>query len=426
MDAPILAEPRRLEEFASQLRSLQGQGPLASLEVEPLCNRLLHLLDLRFVFARLTATAQAARRDIVGIHHRYSDRIEPGALAAVLEPWLARRPDVGSSFRYPPIGPEVLSIAVLEFGPKASPGKLVVGTARPAFPDDLEELLLQVAADQLSIAVLHDALTDVYAQQAARMLERERSEKERDKLAAELAHAGRILSMGELTASLAHEINQPLAAIVANANASRRWLERKTPNHERARQSLDNIARDGMRASDIIRRVRAFSAKGVRNRTPLNINDVIREVVALITHELAREHVGLRTHLADALPAVLADRVELQQVVLNLVINSIEALRTAVDRPKDLCISSARHNKGTVAVSVTDNGNGIEAQHLERMFDPFFTTKSHGMGLGLAISRRIVETHAGTLSATPNRECGMTLAFTLPTTRRRARRGMSG
>jgi signal transduction histidine kinase len=413
MDAPILAEPRRLEEFASQLRSLQGQARSDSLAVEPLCHALMRLLDLRFVFARLGATVEPARRDMVCIHHRHSDCIQPGALAAVLAPWLARRPDVGSSFRYPPLGPEVLSITTLEFGPRSAPGRLIVGTARPVFPDDLEELLLQVAADQLSFAVLRDGHLD---RQAARMLERERS-----KLAAELAHAGRILSLGELTASLAHEINQPLAAIVANANASRRWLERKTPNHQRARESLYHIARDGMRASDIIRRVRAFSAKGVRNRAPLNINNVIREVVALTTHEVAREHVALRTHLTGDLPAVLADRIELQQVVLNLVINSIEALRTVVDRPKDLCITSARHNKGTVAVAVRDNGNGIEAQHLQRIFDPFFTTKSHGMGLGLAISRRIVETHAGTLWATPNPECGMTLAFTLPVTRRRAR-----
>jgi PAS domain S-box-containing protein len=249
--------------------------------------------------------------------------------------------------------------------------------------------------------------------------ERKRSELALDKAQQELAHAGRILGMGELTASLAHEVNQPLAAIVANANASRRWLERKPPNHERARESLDNIARDGIRASNIIRRVRAFSAKGERSRAPLNINTVLAEVVALTAHEVAREHVGLRTQLAEDLPAVLGDRIELQQVVLNLVINSIEALRPVVDRPKDLCIASARHNKSMVAVSVRDNGNGIEAQHLERIFDAFFTTKSHGMGLGLAISRRIVETHKGTLWATPNPEWGLTLAFTLPTTRRR-------
>jgi len=251
--------------------------------------------------------------------------------------------------------------------------------------------------------------------------ERKRAELALDKAQQELAHAGRILSMGELTASLAHEINQPLAAIVANANASRRWLERKAPNHERARESLENIARDGIRASDIIRRVRAFSAKGTRSRTPLNINNVIREVVALTAHEVERENVALRTQLAEDLPAVLADRIELQQVVLNLVINSIEALRQVVDRPKDLCITSARHNKTMVEISVADNGKGIEAQHLERMFDAFFTTRSQGMGLGLAISRRIVESHDGTLWATPNPEWGLTLAFRLPITRRRHR-----
>jgi PAS domain S-box-containing protein len=249
--------------------------------------------------------------------------------------------------------------------------------------------------------------------------ERKRAEQALAKAQQELAHAARVLSIGELTASLAHEINQPLAAIVANAHASRRWLDRKVPNYKLAQASLENIVRDGNRASAIIQRVRSFSAKALPSRDRLAVNDVIREVVAIASYELAREQVGLRTHLAEDLPAVVADRIELQQVVLNLVINSIEALRPNLDRPKDLLITSARRNKSTVEVSVTDNGSGIDAQHIERMFDAFFTTKSHGMGLGLAISRRIIEAHNGTLRVTPNPQWGLTLAFTLPISRRR-------
>jgi PAS domain S-box-containing protein len=256
--------------------------------------------------------------------------------------------------------------------------------------------------------------------------ERKRAEQALARAQQELAHAARVLSIGELTASLAHEINQPLAAIVANAHASRRWLDRKVPNCKLARSSLENIVRDGNRASAIIQRVRSFSAKALPSRDRLAVNDVIREVVAIASYELAREQVGLRTQLAEDLPAVIADRIELQQVVLNLVINSIEALRLIVGRPKDLLITSARRNKSTVEVSVTDNGSGIDAQHIERMFDAFFTTKSDGMGLGLAISRRIIEAHNGTLRVSPNPHWGLTLAFTLPISRRRRPESANG
>jgi signal transduction histidine kinase len=225
--------------------------------------------------------------------------------------------------------------------------------------------------------------------------------------------------MGELTASLAHEINQPLAAIVANANAARRWLGRQPPDQTRARESLDNIVRDGNRASAILQRVRDFSAKVPPSRELLNVNDVIREVVSIAAHEISREQVLLTTQLAAVLPEVLADRIELQQVVLNLVINSIEALRPVVGRPKDLRITSTRPSRSTVEVSVQDNGNGIEPQDLERMFEAFFTTKSGGMGLGLAISRRLIEDHNGSLWAYANPGWGLTLAFTLPVPRQR-------
>jgi PAS domain S-box-containing protein len=249
--------------------------------------------------------------------------------------------------------------------------------------------------------------------------ERRRTELTLIKTQQELAHASRVLSIGELTASLAHEINQPLAAIVTNANAARRWLERTVPNCKRAKLSLESIIRDGNRASAIIRRVRSFSAKTTPSRSALDINEVIREVVAFTTHEISREHVVLTTRLEGRLPIVIADRVELQQVVLNLVINSIEALRPVVGRPKQLLITSARRNRGTLELSVRDNGTGIEPQHLTRMFDAFFTTRSNGMGLGLAISRRIVESYNGTLRVSRNPHRGLTMTFTLPLPRQR-------
>lgn len=251
--------------------------------------------------------------------------------------------------------------------------------------------------------------------------ERKRAELALNNAQQQLAHAGRVLSIGELTASLAHEINQPLAAIVANANAAHRWLERKVPDYEHARKSLQNIARDGNRASAILQRVREFAAKAPPSQVPLNLNDVVHEVLAIVTNEVAREQITLRVDLATGLPDIIADRIELQQVVLNLIINSIEALRPVSGRRKELAVTSGRR-RGGVEVAVRDNGMG--ARDLECIFDAFFTTKPDGMGLGLAISRRIIEAHNGKLWAAVNSGWGLTLRFTLParrTARQRAR-----
>lgn len=246
--------------------------------------------------------------------------------------------------------------------------------------------------------------------------ERKRAELALNNAQQQLAHAGRILSIGELTASLAHEINQPLAAIVANANAACRWLERKVPDYDHARKSLQNIARDGNRASAILQRVREFAAKAPPSQVALNLNGVVHEVLAIVTNEVAREQITLSVDLAAGLPDIVADRIELQQVVLNLIINSIEALRPVSGRRKEIAVSSERR-RGAVEVAIRDNGNGIGAQDLERLFDAFFTTKPDGMGLGLAISRRIIEAHNGKLWAAVNPEWGLTLRFTLPARR---------
>jgi len=244
--------------------------------------------------------------------------------------------------------------------------------------------------------------------------ERRRAERAASNAQQELAHASRLLSLGELTTSIAHEINQPLAAIVTNGDACFRWLECDVPDLGEARASLNRIVRDANRASEVIRRVQAFATKGTLIRSSLNVNDVIREVLALTQNELVREEVVLHTELADDLAAVLVDRVELQQVILNLVINSIEAMRPVTERTRVLSITSMQSDAASVEVFVRDNGNGVELQHLPRLFDVFFTTKSRGMGLGLSISRRIIEAHGGRLCAKPNPDCGLTLCFRVP------------
>jgi signal transduction histidine kinase len=244
--------------------------------------------------------------------------------------------------------------------------------------------------------------------------ERRRAEREADEARRELSRATRFMSLGEISTSIAHEINQPLAAIAANGAACMRWLQREVPNIGEARASLDRIIRDANRASEVILRVRAFATKASLTRSPLSVNEIIREVLSLTHNELERETVTLRTQLANDLPAVVADRVELQQVVMNLVINAIEAMRPVVDRPRVLSIRSTCEPSSMIEVSVSDNGNGIPAGQRGRLFETFFTTKPQGMGLGLSISRRIVEALRGGVAATANPDHGMTISFTLP------------
>jgi PAS domain S-box-containing protein len=230
----------------------------------------------------------------------------------------------------------------------------------------------------------------------------------------ELAHVTRVTTLGELTASIAHEVNQPLAAVVANAEACLRWLDRETPDLDGVRRSVEWIIDDGNRASEVIRRVRALAKKTDIEKAPLDINDVVREVVALVQRELTSHRVSLRMELAPALPMILGDRVQLQQVMINLVMNAVEAMQLVTDRPRELVIQSRSDETGRVLASVSDTGVGIAAEKADRLFNPFFTTKSGGMGMGLAICRSIVEAHGGRLWATANVPDGAAFQFTLP------------
>ncbi|UPK33562.1 PAS domain S-box protein [Bradyrhizobium sp. 186] len=230
----------------------------------------------------------------------------------------------------------------------------------------------------------------------------------------ELAHVTRVTTLGEMTASIAHEINQPLAALVANAEACLRWLDRGTPDLDGARRSVEWIIDDGNRASEVIKRIRALAKKTNIEKGPLDINDVIREVIALVQRQLVGHQVSLRTGLAPALPSILGDRVQLQQVILNLVMNGIEAMQTVTDRPRELVIRSRQDEKQKVLVSVTDCGPGISAENADRLFTAFFTTKSSGMGMGLSICRSIMEAHEGRLWSVANLPHGATFQFTLP------------
>jgi PAS domain S-box-containing protein len=231
---------------------------------------------------------------------------------------------------------------------------------------------------------------------------------------AELAHVTRVITLGELTASIAHEVNQPLAAVVANAEACLRWLDRETPDLNAARRSAEWVISDGIRASEVIRRVRALANKTAAEKLQFDVNDVVREVIALVQRELTSHRVSLRTELAPAQLRILGDRVQLQQVIINLVINGIEAMQPVTDRPRELLIRSGRDETHQVLLSVTDCGVGISVDDADRLFKAFFTTKSSGMGMGLSICRSIVEAHGGRLSASRNEGPGATFQFVLP------------
>jgi PAS domain S-box-containing protein len=231
---------------------------------------------------------------------------------------------------------------------------------------------------------------------------------------AELAHVTRVTTLGELAASIAHEVNQPLAAIVADADASLNRLAAPRPDLERVREALEAIATDGHRAAEVIRRIRQLATKSAPRKDPVNVNDVVRDVLSLVRAELRHHDVSLVLQLAPELPAVLGDRVQLQQVSLNLVMNAIEATASVTGRPRKLTIRSETHDRERVRLTVQDTGVGIAAKHRDELFSAFFTTKPGGMGMGLSISRSIVEAHGGQLWATPNEPHGAIFHFSLP------------
>jgi C4-dicarboxylate-specific signal transduction histidine kinase len=267
------------------------------------------------------------------------------------------------------------------------------------------ELLAAQAAISLENATLY---TDLQQENS----ERERAEDALLHTQAELAHVTRVATLGELTASIAHEINQPLAAVVNNASACLRWLAAQ--NLEEARQSARLVVADGHRAGEIVGRIRALAKKALLQKEWLDINETIREVITLARSEVQKNGVSLQTRLADNVPLILGDRIQLQQVILNLMINAIEAMSGGGEGPRELWVSSERVGSTEVLIDVRDSGPGLDPQSLDRLFDAFYTTKPQGMGMGLAISRSIVEAHDGRLWATANAPHGAVFQFTLP------------
>ena len=244
--------------------------------------------------------------------------------------------------------------------------------------------------------------------------ERKRAEEALRRAQADLAHVSRVTTMGELTASLAHEVNQPIAAAVTDANTCLRWLTRDHPDVEEARAAAMRIVKDGSCAADIISRIRLLFKKGTPEWEPVDVNAVVREMIVLLRGEATRYSISLRTELAEGLPQIMGDRVQLQQVIMNLIMNSIDAMKD-VDGTRELTIKSQRAENEQLLVSVSDTGVGLPPQQADQIFNAFFTTKPHGTGMGLRISRSIVESHGGRLWAADTCPRGASFCFTLPT-----------
>jgi len=275
--------------------------------------------------------------------------------------------------------------------------------AEEALQRVLDELESKVQERTAELAKSNDELR-------GEMRERQRAQEALQKAQAELAHVSRLMTLGELTASISHEVNQPIAAVVTNGQVCLRLLALETPRPDDLRATVERIVRDAHRASEVIQRIRALAKRSEPQMVSLDINDVIREAILLVQREVHSNGVSLRTELSSALPHVLGDRVQLQQVLINLLINGVDAMASVADRPREILIRSQLHEADQVLVAVLDSGIGIDSETAERVFSAFFTTKPSGMGMGLSIIRA----HGGRLWLSPNAGHGAAFQFTVP------------
>ncbi|MET4021276.1 MHYT domain-containing protein [Bradyrhizobium sp. S3.2.12] len=265
----------------------------------------------------------------------------------------------------------------------------------------------------LAVAIAGFVLADLAALFAS-AYKRKRADEALRQTRADLAHVQRVTAMGELAASITHEVMQPLGAGMNNAGAALRWLDGQPPNLDKAREALGRTVENGERAAQIIGRIRSLVKKEPPRKDALEVNEAIAEVVALTRGEVMKNNVSVQTQLAEGLPLIQGDRVQLQQVILNLIINAVQAMSGVSEGSRELLIGTGKDASGRVLVSVQDSGPGLNPESFERLFDSFYTTKPGGMGMGLSICRSIVEAHGGRIWATPNAGSGITVLFTLP------------
>jgi NO-binding membrane sensor protein with MHYT domain len=289
--------------------------------------------------------------------------------------------------------------------------RAAVFTAHATVEDAHEDATLDLTT--LALAIAGITLADGAALFAS-VSKRKRAEEALRQTRADLAHIHRVTAMGELAASISHEVMQPLGAGITNAEAALRWLGAQPPDLDEVRQALGRAVKDGTRAAEIIGRIRTLIKKEPLRKDALEVNEAIVEVIALTRGEVMKNNVSVQTQLAEGLPLIQGDRVQLQQVILNLIINAVEAMSGVSEGSRGLLIGTGKDASGGVLVAVQDSGPGLNPESFERLFDSFYTTKPGGTGMGLSICRSIVEAHGGRIWATPNAGPGITVQFTLP------------
>jgi signal transduction histidine kinase len=404
--------------------------------VSTLLDALIGMLRLDLVYVRLKDPMGDAPIEMVRLAQSRELTTRPQDIGEMLNHWLGDDPQ-----KWPPlvrnrIGDEDISIAPLRLGLQGEIGVIVAGSQRADFPGQTEKLLLSVAANQASIGLQEARLLTHQKRVAAELdqqvahrtaelalaneelsrelAERRLVEERLDKTRLELAHVARITSLGVLTASIAHEVNQPLSGIITNAGTCLRMLAADPPNVDGARETARRTIRDGNRTAEVITRLRALYGKKDPTPESIDLNEATQAVLALSLSELQRSRVILQPELADDLPPVAGDRVQLQQVILNLIRNASDAMSAADDRPRQLLIRTERDEPDRVRLTVQDVGVGFDPRAADRLFESFYTTKNDGMGIGLSVSRSIIESHRGRLWATLNNGPGATFSFSIP------------
>ena len=445
---PPAEDIKRLRGCVSDLLSVLAlpaiwSGSESAQIADTLLDALVRLLNLDFAYLRLHDETDGPPIELVRAAQQRCPAAQPRAVGQALSHWLTTEPGTAPGVITNPVGPGEVSLVRFQLGLEDAVGVVVAGAQRADFPTTVERLLGGVAATQAArglqearrlrdqqraAAALEQRVVERTAQltaanaamqrlNAALLAENHQRQQAEDALRAreaDLARVARLTMMGELTASIAHEINQPLAAIVTNGEACVRLLASAPPPLAEAREAVAAMIRDGLRASDIIRRIRALVQPIPPQPAWCEVSALLLEVLALVQHDVQRQGVALQTHLAPELPPVWGDRIQVQQVVLNLLVNALDALRGVAAGGRALQVRAERHAAQGVRVTVADTGVGLPAASLAQLFNAFYTTKPAGMGLGLAISRRIIEAHGGQLWAEPHVGPGATFHFTLP------------
>jgi C4-dicarboxylate-specific signal transduction histidine kinase len=392
------------------------------------------LLRLDFAYVAIKSPADGVTVDMIRCPRSEDLGATLKVVRQALIPW-----STSGSHPWPPViknlgGFGDVSVAVFRLGFKDEMGALVAGSRCTKFPTQTERLLLNVAANQAAIGLqearqlgaqmrLAQELDLKVAQRTEELVaankalkkeiaQRKDAEEALRQAHVQLSRATQVATAAELSASIAHEINQPLAAVVANAHASLRWLSATPPNLERVREAVERIIRDGKDAGEVVRRVRSLFSGAAADMGPLDLNELVVEVVNLLQMETTRKQIVVEPDLASGLPPATGDRVQLQQLVLNLLLNGIEAMDMVLDRPKRIFIRSSLHQRSYILVEVEDNGIGLDDP--EKVFEAFFTTKMTGMGMGLAISPTIIQAHHGRLWAERRDGIGAKFCFTVP------------